>query len=97
MAKIVIEVGQQMDGATFRLSPKTRVFLSSRFKDLPPPSSVFVSRETASDFERYYGALGEQLAMILTGLGENELKNLGGFEFVTPADGKVVFESVPTR
>jgi len=97
MAKIVIEVGRQMDGATFRLSPKTRVFLSSRFKDLPPPSSVFVSHETAFDFDRYYGGLGEQLAMILTGLGESELKNLGGFEFVTPADGRVVFESAPTR
>ena len=97
MAKIIIEVGQQMDGATFRLSPKTRLFLSPRFKQLPPPTSVFVSRETASDFERFYGALGEQLAMILTGLGEDELKDLGGFELVTPADGRVVFESVPTR
>ena len=97
MAKIVIEVGEQMDGATFRLSPQTKVFLSSHFKDLPPPSSVFVSRETASDSERYYGALSEHLAMILTGLGENELNDLGGFELVTPADGKVVFESAPTR
>ena len=96
MAKIVIEVGQQMDGATFRLSPKTKVYLSSRFKDLPPFSSVFVSHEIEPDCSRYY-ALGEHIAIVLTGLGENELKNLGGFEFVTPADGKVVFESVPTR
>jgi hypothetical protein len=96
MSKIVIEVGQEMDGATFRLSPKTRVFLSSRVKNLPPPSSVFVSREIPSDIEQYY-VLGDHLAMILTGLGENDLKKLGGFEFVTPVDGKVVFESTPAR
>ena len=97
MPKIIVEVGEQMDGATFRLSPKTRALLSSRFKNLPPPSSVFVSNETASDFEHYYGPLGEHLVMILTGLRESELQKLGGFEFVTPADGKVLFESSSAR
>lgn len=95
MSKIVIEVGKQMDGATFRLSPKTRVFLSSRFKNLRPPTSVFVSNETASDFEHYYGPLREQLVMILTGLGENDLQEIGGVEFVAPVDGKVLLESSP--
>ena len=97
MSKIVVEVGRQMDGATFRLSPKTREFLSSRFKNLPPPSSVFVSHEQASDSEKYFGSLGDHLPMILTGLGENDLKELGGFEFVSPVDGKIVFESTPAR
>lgn len=97
MAKIVIDVGQQMDGATFRLSPKTRVFLSSRFKNLRPPTSVFVSNETASDFERYFGPLREQLVMILTGLPESDLQELGEVEFVDPADGKVLLESIPAR
>lgn len=95
MSKIVIEVGEQMDGATFRLSPKTRVFLSSRFKNLRPPTSVFVSNETASDFEHYYGPLREHLVMILTGLGESDLQKVGEVEFVTPAEGKVLFESSP--
>ncbi len=31
--------------------------------------------------------------MILTGLSEKKLKELGGFEFVTPVGGKVWFES----
>ena len=97
MSKIVIEVGEQGDGATFRLSPKTRVFLSSRFKNLRPPTSVFVSKEIASDFEHYYGPLREQVVMILTGLGESELQKVGEVEFVTPADGKVLFESSPVR
>ncbi len=30
MAKIVVDVGEQMNGITFRLSPKTRAFLSPR-------------------------------------------------------------------
>ena len=96
MSKIIIEVGEQMDGATFRLSPKTRAFLSSRFKNLRPPTSVFVSNETTSDFEHYYGPLREHLVMILTGLGESDLQKVGGgVEFVAPVDGKVLFESSP--
>jgi len=97
MAKIVIDVGKQMDGATFRLSPKTRVFLSSRFKNLRPPTSVFVSNETASDFERYYGPLREEIVTILTGLRESDLQKVGEVEFLDPADGKVLLEPVPAR
>jgi hypothetical protein len=97
VAKIVIEVGEQMDGATFRLSPKTRMFLSSRFKNLRPPTSVFVSNETASNFERYYGPLRGQLVLILTGLRESDLQEVGEVEFVDPADGKVLLESIPAR
>jgi hypothetical protein len=93
MPKITVDVGKQMDGATFRLSPKTRAFLSSRFKNLPPPSSVFVSYENASDFEHYHGPLWEHLVMILTGLDENQINELGGFEFAEPVGGKVWFES----
>jgi hypothetical protein len=96
MPKIVIEVGEQMDGATFRLSPKTRAFLSTRFKNLRPPTSVFVSNETKSDFKHYYGPLREQLVLILTGLGESDIQKVGGdIEFVAPVDGKVLFESSP--
>ncbi|HMD98779.1 MAG TPA: hypothetical protein VKM93_15790 [Terriglobia bacterium] len=93
MAKIVVDVGEQMNGITFRLSPKTRAFLSSRLTKIAPPSSVFVSHETASNFENYPGPLWEHVAMILTGLSEKKLKELGGFEFVTPVGGKVWFES----
>jgi len=95
MPKIVIEVGRQMDGATFRLSPKTRVFLSSRFKNLPPPTSVFVSKEIPSDFEQYFGPLREPVVKILTGLPESDLQKVGEVEFVTPVEGKVLFESSP--
>jgi hypothetical protein len=97
MSKIVIEVGQEMDGATFRLSPKTRVLLSSRFKDIRPPTSVFVSNETALDFERFYGPLREELVTILTGLRESDLQKVGGVEFVDPAGGKVLLDSIPSR
>jgi len=97
MSKIVIDVGREMDGATFRLSPKTRVLLSSRFKDMRPPTSVFVSNETALEFERYYGPLREEIVTILTGLRESDLQKVGEVEFVDPADGKVLLESIPAR
>src|SRR5208282_5864162 len=93
MPKIIVDVGEQMNGTTFSLSPKTRAFLSPHFRNVVPPSSVFVSHETASNFENYHGPLWEHIAMILTGLSEKQLKELGGFEFVTPVGGKVWFES----
>lgn len=97
MPRIIVEVGKQMDGATFRLSPKARAFLRSRIDDLPSRSSIFVADETGSIFEHYHGPMWEQLVMILTGLNEEQLSELGGFEFVTAIDGKVLFESSPVR
>ena len=91
--KSVVDVGRQINGATFRLSHKTRNFLASRRRTPPTPSSVFVSSDTRSDLEHYHGALWTQIVMILTGLTEEQIYELGGFEFVTPADKKTLFES----
>jgi len=95
--KIIVDVGKQMDGATFRLNPKTHAFLSSRFENLRPPSSVFVSNETAADFKRYYGPLGKELVVLLTGLSEDKIEELGGFKFVDPVGGRVFFQSTNGR
>ncbi len=93
MAKIIVEVGKQMDGVTFRLSPQTRALLSPRFRSEQVPASIFVSYETKSDFEHFHGPLCEHVVMILTGLNEQQLTNFGGFRFVTPTDDKVLFDS----
>jgi len=92
MSKIVVEVGEQMDGATFQLSPQTRAVLKSQQVSLPPATSLFVSNETRQDFERIYGPMSAQIVMILTGLPEKEVRELG-FSFVSPVDSTVLLES----
>jgi hypothetical protein len=93
MSPIVIEVGKQMNGATFRLSPKTEVMLASRIPDWSPASSIFVSFDTQWDFDRLHGPMWTQIAMLLTGLSEEQIQSFGGFIFMSPTDKEVVFES----
>jgi hypothetical protein len=93
MTPIVVEVGKQRNGATFRLSPKTEVRLASRIPDWSPASSIFVSFDTSWDFDRLHGPMWTQIAMLLTGLSEEQIQSLGGFIFMIPTDKEVVFES----
>lgn len=93
MSPIVVEVGKQMNGATFRLSPKTEVMLASRIPDWSPASSIFVSFDTQWDFDRLHGPMWTQIAMLLTGFSEEQIQSFGGLIFMSPADKEVVFES----
>jgi hypothetical protein len=93
MFPIVIEVGKQTNGATFRLSPRTEAVLASQTSDWSPASSIFVSFDTQWDFDRLHGPMWTQIAMLLTGLSEEQIQNLGGFIFMSPTDKEVVFES----
>lgn len=94
MSPIVVQVGKQRDGATFRLTPLTEVMLASRIAGRFPASSVFVSFDSRWDFERLHGSIWSHIVMLLTGFDEAEIKELGGFRFVDPAEHEVVFESL---
>jgi hypothetical protein len=92
MAQIIVEVGKQMDGATFRLSPRTRLQL----RDLVPEglltSSVFLNFDTGKAFSDPRAPWWEQVVQLLTGLSSEQLQRLGGFRFVDPADSEVLYE-----
>ena len=96
MFSIVIDVGKQMNGAAFRLNPETKRVLASRIPDWSPASdSIFIWSDRQWDFERMRGPMWTQVAMLLTGLNESQIKELGGFKFVSPADHhQVVYESL---
>lgn len=93
MSQIVVEVGKEMNGATFRLSPKARAMLASRFPERSPASSVFVSFDARENFEHMHGPMWTQIVMLLTGLSEAQIQDLGGFTFVIPSDSEVLFDS----
>jgi hypothetical protein len=91
---IEVAVGRQSNGATFQLHPQTRAMLESRFPGWSPaPSSLFVSSNKPWDFERMQDPMWSQIVMLLTRLTEEQIEELGGFRFVSPADDShVVYE-----
>ena len=97
MDKIIIEVGVQLYGYTFRISPRTRAKLERESPNLPPPTSLFVGFDTRSDFEKIHGSMWQQIVSILTGLSEDKLKKLGGYDFVDPLTNQVIHRSAKDK
>lgn len=93
---IVVDVGKQSNGATFRLNHRTKSMLTSCIPGWSPPSdSLFVAADRQWDYERMHGPMWAQIVMLLTGLNEEQVRDLGGFRFVSPADDdEVVYESL---
>lgn len=92
---IEVAVGKQSNGATFQLHPKTRQLLESRFPGWSSvPGSIFVYSNNPWDFERMQDPMWAHIVMLLTRLNEEQIRELGGFRFVSPADdAHVVYES----
>lgn len=93
MVSIVIEVGKQRNGVTFQLSPWTEMMLASQLTSGVPPSSVFLEFEKTWSLEHVLGTMWSQVVTLLTGLDEAQIRDLGGFQFVDPAEDEVLFES----
>lgn len=93
MSQIVVEVGKQGFGATFQLSPWTERMLGPRTGACSRVSSVFISFDTRDwDFDQIPAPMWAQIVMLLTGLDEQRIRDLGGFRFVNPVDKEVFFE-----
>jgi hypothetical protein len=93
MPQIVIEVGKQSDGATFMLSPWTKVLLEERSLAPFPASAVYLSFDTVKAFEDPNGPWWEPVAFLLTGLTRQQLREFGGFSIVDPVEHEVLIES----
>jgi hypothetical protein len=91
MSQIVVEVGKQMDGATFQLSPQTRALLSSRSGQRLPASSIFVSGAKQA-LGTMRDPMLSHIVALLTGLTDSQIRELG-FSLVNPTDSEVLFES----
>ena len=94
MSPIVVEVGKQRNGVTFQLSPWTEVMLASQAAGRFLPSSVFLELDTTWDLERLGESMWSQVVLLLTGLDEAQIKDLGGFKFVDPTEHEILFESL---
>lgn len=93
MKDIIIDVGQQLDGFTFRVNPRSRIKMNEEFPGISPASGVFVSYENQQDFDKIDKAVWKHVAILLTGLSDSQIEGFARFVFVSPADGKKIFDS----
>ena len=92
---IEVAVGKQSNGAAFELTFETRRMLEARIPGWSSGLSiVFLASKGRWDFECMQGPMWAQVIMLLTGLREEQIRDLGGFTFVSPEeDDEVVYES----
>lgn len=90
---LVIDVGQQGDGCTFRLHPKSRRRLTAAFPEAQPLDSLYVSYDAGQQPESTLGSRWPGIAFLLTGLDESQIEQLGGFRVAEAASGRVLFSS----
>lgn len=91
---IEVAAGDQGNGAVFRLPPWTRIMLEERIPGWSRgPAGVFLEAERRWNFSLMRDPMWAQVVMLLTGLNEQQIQELGGFIFVIPISRAVLFES----
>lgn len=82
---VVVYQSGDREGSTFELSSRTRRILEGRFAGAVHfAPRMFVAHETPADFGRLRESLARQIVMVLTGLGEERLAEVGAVEFRDP-------------
>ncbi len=82
---IIVYQSADREGSTFALSTPSRRVLEHHFgQQLRVAPRVFIAHSTREDYERLHGAMWKQIVLLLTGLSEDRLKELGRVEFWDP-------------
>src|SRR2546430_1105485 len=91
---LVIYVGSNWEGFTFRLDPKSFRALQEKTKTLNDAlPTVSIGYDTRVGFESIHGPVYDHVAELLTGLSAEKLKKIG-FVF---KDGKTDQQIFPSR
>ena len=84
-ARIIVYQSTNREGSTFALSPEARRMLQKRFgAKFQGSPRIFIAHEIREDLERLHGRLAKQLVMLLTGLDDHSLAEVGDIEFRDP-------------
>jgi hypothetical protein len=94
--RIDIAVGRQADGGAYELDPLSRKLIERRFPGLEPPRQVFLAYPKREDFKRVHGPLWRHVALMLTGLTDEQLEELGGFRIYDPLHSRFVHDNLST-
>jgi hypothetical protein len=83
--RIVVHQSTNREGSTFALSPEARRMLQQRFgAKFHGSPRIFIAHDIRDDLERLHGRLAKQLVMLLTGLDDQSLVQIGDIEFRDP-------------
>jgi len=94
LGPLEILVSRRSDGCTYSLSPTTHKLVLKSFPQTSLVPNVFLSTYTRFDFETTHGAIWDHVAIILTGLSEQQIEQLGGYRVIDPVASQVFGESL---
>jgi hypothetical protein len=92
---LVIIVGIQHDGAAYDLHPRSEKRIAERFPDANSLSAVFLGHRRKAEFPDKHRPNWLRVAVLLTGLTEEQLAQLGGVVIYSPEREEVLWEWVP--
>ena len=96
MTSLRINVNKQLDGYSFSIAPSVREFIKKLFPNAHPANNIFVSYDTKSDFDLYYGKLETYIFPALLGIdNDNDLKKIDEIEFVDTQTGNALHTVIP--
>jgi len=90
MEPIEIYIGRQGDGCTYQLHPKSRKRIMEHYPSIDPASRLFVGYPTKNEFEKIHGPILKHVVMVITGLSEEQINELGGFSIYDPVSEKEI-------
>lgn len=94
LGPISIYTGLQPDGRAFALHPQSRAIIRNKYPHAARVDNVFVGLAQAADWTstgQSEDALYDQIALLLTGLSEEQLAEFGGFRVYDPAKEEEVY------
>jgi hypothetical protein len=100
LGPVVVEVGFQ-GGCSFGLDWLSHDLIRKRFPHAQMVPGVYIEREGKADFEAdHLESIWKHVTLLLTGLTEEELAELGGYRVYDPVNGVVLrepeFPAAPT-
>jgi hypothetical protein len=88
---LIVHVGRQDRGATFALSPETRLWLRKVRPDATLPRQVHVALDATGAFQDAYGPLWLHVVQMLSGLDEAAIRALGGARAIDPVTDREIW------
>ena len=92
IAPLEILVFRDSEGETFQLTPTSQDRIMRKYPNARLAKEVFWSKRTREEYEQQHGSIWTQTAIVLMGLGEEQVMQLGGYRIVEP-NGTVLHES----
>ena len=92
--RIIIAVGKDWDGFTFRLRPKTREMLRAEYPDAKMLPQVSISYDGKAGFDVIEEPVFRHVLEMLAGINYNELQRAGGARFLDAVTEELVYDTV---